>query len=518
MKHVKCRRRVLLVVVCLAVSAFEAVAAVSVPSVIGSHAVLQQGKAIPIWGKASPGEEVSVLFNGKVAKAVAGADGKWMVKMPKAKAGGPFELTITGKENTLKFDDILVGEVWVASGQSNMQWAVKDTNNAEQEIAAANLPSIRLFYVTRSVATQPQDNCEASWTPCTPETVPGFSAVAFYFGRELHKALNVPIGLIHTSWGGTPAESWTSRQTLEADSDLKCIVERWDKTLADYPAAKASFEKALAEWQAAADKAKAAGQPEPPDKPKPPQGPDSPWLASGLYNAMITPLLPYAIQGAIWYQGESNAGRAYQYRKLFSAMIEDWRRAWGQGPFHFYFVQLANFTDRKPEPGDSDWAELREAQTMALSLPNTGMAVAIDIGEAKDIHPRNKQDVGKRLALNALAKAYHRRVAFSGPMYKSMRIHGNKVYLRFDHTDGGLAAKNGALKGFSIAGEDRKFVWADAVIQGNHVVVSSPKVEKPVAVRYGWAHNPECNLYNGAGLPASPFRTDDWPGVTAGKT
>ncbi|MCX5759171.1 MAG: sialate O-acetylesterase [Candidatus Hydrogenedentes bacterium] len=491
-------------------------AAVSVPSVIGSHAVLQQGKPIPIWGKATPGEEIAVTFNGKTFKATTGADGKWLVKLPKAKAGGPYDLSIAGKDNTLKFDDVLVGEVWVASGQSNMQMAVNGTNNAKAEIASAKFPNIRLFSVKRTVATQPQDNCEAAWTACTPESVPDFSAVAFYFGREVHKALNVPVGLIHTSWGGTPAESWTSRAMLESAPELKDIVVKWDKTLADYPAAKTAYDAAMVEWQKTADKAKADGQPEP-KKPGAPAGPDSPWLASGLYNAMIAPLVPYAIQGAIWYQGESNAGRAYQYRKLFPAMIEDWRKAWGEGPFQFYFVQLANFTKRLPDPGDSDWAELREAQTMTLKLPNTGMALAIDIGDADDIHPRNKQDVGKRLALNALAKAYHKDVVFSGPMYKSMQVKGNKALLSFDHADGGLVAKNGTLKSFAVAGDDKKFVWADAAIEGKTVVVSSSKVPKPVAVRYGWAHNPECNFYNGAGLPASPFRTDDWPGITAGK-
>lgn len=515
MRYAAGKRVVCLVTVCLAVVAFNALAAVSVPSVIGSHAVLQQGKPIPIWGKAAPGEAVTVTFNGKTYAATAGTDGKWKVTLSKTKAGGPYELSIAGKENTLKFDDILVGEVWIASGQSNMQMAVNGTNNAKEEIAGANFPKIRLFSVERKVATQPQDDCKASWSACTPESVPDFSAVAFYFGRELFQKLNVPVGLIHTSWGGTPAEAWTSRTTLESNPDLKCITERWDKTLADYPAAKAAFDKAMTDWQAAAEKAKAEGKPEP-EKPKPPQGADSSWLASGLYNAMIAPLVPYAIQGAIWYQGESNAGRAYQYRKLFPAMIEDWRKAWNQGPFQFYFVQLANFTERKLDPDNSEWAELREAQTMTLSLPNTGMALAIDIGEAKDIHPKNKQDVGKRLALNAFAKAYHKHAIFSGPMYKSMQVKGNKAILKFDHVEGGLVAKDGTLKSFAIAGEDKKFVWADAAIDGKTVVVSSAKVPKPVAVRYGWAHNPDCNFYNGAGLPASPFRTDDWPGVTVG--
>ena len=501
----------------LLIVSVSAAAAVSVPNIIGDHMVLQEGKSLPIWGKADPGEKVSVTFNKKTASAVADAKGKWMVKLLKMKGGGPFEMTIAGKGNTLKLSDILVGEVWVGSGQSNMQMSVNGSNDPEKEIAAANYPEIRLFYVKRTVAGEPEDNCEGSWTVCSPQSVPEFSAVLYFFGRELHKELKLPVGLIHTSWGGTPAESWTSRPTLEKDSDLKYMVEDWDKTLAEYPKAKEAYDKALAEWQKAAEKAKADGQPEP-KKPGEPRGPDNPWRPSGLFNAMIAPLTPFAISGAVWYQGESNAGRAYQYRKLFPAMIEDWRRAWGQGPFPFYFVQLANFTDALPEPADSDWAELREAQTMTLALKNTGMAVIIDIGEAKDIHPKNKQDVGKRLALNALEKVYDKEAAFSGPMYKAMKVKGNAVEIKFYHADGGLVAKGGgALKGFAIAGSDKKFVWADAKIEGKKIVVSSGKVAQPLSVRYAWANNPECNLYNGAGLPASPFRTDDWQGVTYGK-
>jgi sialate O-acetylesterase len=430
------------------------------------------------------------------------------------KTGGPLEMTITGRDNALSIKDILVGEVWIGSGQSNMQWCVKDSNNGKDEAAAANYPSVRLFYVERKVATSPRYDCKGEWKVCTPETVPEFSAVLYFFGRDLHKELNLPVGLIHSSWGGTPAESWTSRPTLEADADLKVIPARWDDKIANYPKAKAEYDAAMKSWKEAAEQAKAAGQPEP-KKPGAPQGADSPWLASGLYNAMIAPLVPYAVQGAVWYQGESNAGRAFQYRKLFAAMIKDWRKAWGTKDFSFYFVQLANFTQTKPDPDESDWAELREAQTMALKLKKTGMAVAIDIGEAKDIHPKNKQEVGRRLALNALEKNYGRDIAFSGPMYKSMSVKGGEIVVKFTHAGDELVAKGGdALKGFAIAGADKKFVWADAKIKGKTVVVSSPGVDKPVAVRYAWANNPVCNLYNGAGLPASPFRTDTWPGLT----
>ena len=506
-------KRVLFVCVCLCLP-LSAMAAVTVPSIIGDHMVLQEGKSAPVWGKAAPGESVSVSIGGKTVKTTADKDGRWMVKLPKMKAGGPLEMTITGKENALAVKDILVGEVWIGSGQSNMQWTVKDSKNGKDECAAANYPNIRLFYVKRTVATTPQDNCEGEWKVCTPESVPDFSAVLFFFGRDLHKELNLPVGLIHSSWGGTPAESWTTRETLAADPELKVIVDRWDQNLANYPVAKAAYDKDVQAWEKAVAEAKAAGQAEP-KKPAAPQGPDSPWLAGGLYNAMIHPIVPYGVKGAVWYQGESNAGRAYQYRNLFSTMIKDWRRVWGTDDFSFYFVQLANFTAVKPEPEDSDWAELREAQNMALKLKNTGVALAIDIGEEKDIHPRNKQEVGRRLALNALAKDYDKNVVFSGPMYKSVRVKGNEAVIKFSHTENGLVARGGdALKGFAIAGADKKFVWADAKIVGNTVVVSSPKVDKPVAVRYAWANNPVCNLYNGAGLPASPFRTDTWPGIT----
>jgi sialate O-acetylesterase len=495
------------------VCATGAHAAVTLPNIFSDHMVLQQGETVPVWGWAEQGETVTVTLGKQKAETVAGENGAWRVDLRRLNNGGPHELTVSGKDSTRTITDVLVGEVWVGSGQSNMGWPVSQTNNAEAEIAGANFPQIRLFSVELKVATEPQDNCNGAWVVCSPETVPGFSAVLYYFGRELHQQLKMPLGLINTSWGGTPAEAWASRESMEADPGLKHLVEQWDQKLKDYPAAKEAYDKALAEWQVAADQAKAAGQ-EAPKKPGEPQGPNHPWLAAGLYNQMIAPITPYAIQGAIWYQGESNAPRAYQYRTLFPTMINSWRADWEQGDFPFYFVQLANFKERQPEPGDSDWAELREAQTMTLSLPNTGMATIIDIGDAKDIHPQNKQDVGKRLALNALAKDYRKQVAYSGPMYKSHTVDGNTVKLRFDHTDGGLEAHGEKLAGFAVAGEDKKFVWADATIKGKTILVSSPDVPNPVAVRYAWADNPEATLYNGAGLPAVPFRTDDWPGIT----
>ncbi len=496
---------------CLSIFALPAAAAIKLPAVIGDGMVLQRDIKVPIWGTADPGEKVTVTLGDQKAAATADADGRWMVRLDPLKAGGPFEMTVVGS-NRITLKDILVGEVWVCSGQSNMAMAVKACANAAQEIAAADYPNIRLFTVSRTVAATPQSDTKGAWVHCSPETVPDFSAAAYYFGRHLYKELNVPIGLIHTSWGGTPAEAWTSRATLEADPDLKVIVDRWDDQIAKYRKTDSAAEpaaKPAARGKAA--KPAAGGK-----AAKPPTDPaTSPHRAAGLYNGMIHPLIPYAIRGAIWYQGESNAGRAYQYRKLFPAMIQDWRKAWGQGDFPFLFVQLANYQPRKPEPADSAWAELREAQTMTLSLPKTGMAVIIDIGEANDIHPKNKQDVGKRLARAALAIAYGKHIPYSGPMYDSMKIEGDAIRLTFKHVDGGLVARGGELKGFAIAGDDRRFVWADAKIDGDTILVRSDKVAKPKAVRYAWADNPECNLYNKADLPASPFRTDDWPGVTA---
>ena len=505
-------------VVLLLVNAGAALADVKLPAVISDNMVLQSNKKVAIWGWANPGEEVmaGVSWHSMRWAVTADKDGKWEFKMNSPKTGGPYEMTLTGK-NTITVKNILVGEVWVCSGQSNMQMSVKSSANAEQEIAEAGYPKIRLFSVKRKVAEKPQSDCEGNWTECSPETVPGFSAVAYFFGRELHKQLNVPIGLIHTSWGGTPAEAWTRREALEKEADAAPILERYDDAVAKYPQAMEEYKQKLIDWKKAAEKAKAESE-KIPGRPGAPFGPGHSHSPAGLYNAMIAPLIPYGIGGAIWYQGESNASRAYQYRTLFPAMIKNWRNDWGQDDFPFLFVQLANFMAIDPEPAESMWAELREAQLMTLDLPNTGMAVIIDIGEANDIHPKNKQDVGKRLALWALAKSYGKELVYSGPIYKSMKIEGNEIILYFDHVGGGLiAAGDGPLKGFAIAGADRKFVRADAKMDGDNIVVSSGEVSGPVAVRYAWADNPVCNLYNEEGLPASPFRTDNRPGITVDK-
>ena len=489
---------------------------VKLPAVISDNMVLQQGAKIPIWGTAEPGEQVTVALGEQQLVTSADNEGRWMVKLEPLDAGGPFELSIAGK-NAITLQGVLVGEVWVCSGQSNMWWPVKLSANAEQEIAESNYPNIRLFTVKNTVAAQPLQDTKGSWVSCGPETVASFSAVGYFFGRYLHKELDTPVGLIHTSWGGTPAEAWTSRPTLESDAEFKPILDRWEQILADYPQANEKYQQQLAQWKQDVENAKKEGK-KAPRKPGAPIGPNHPHRAAGLYNGMIAPLIPYSIKGAIWYQGESNAGRAYQYRKLFPAMIQNWRSDWGQGDFPFLFVQLANFMKPQPQPAESAWAELREAQLMTLALPKTAMSVIIDIGEANDIHPKNKQDVGHRLGLAALAIAYGSDVVYSGPIYESMTVEGDKVRLSFKHIGGGLMSKNGEqLKGFAIAGVDRKFVWAEAEIDRDTVVVWSEQVPNPVAVRYAWADNPDCNLYNKAGLPASPFRTDDWPGVTKDK-
>jgi sialate O-acetylesterase len=450
-----------------------------------SNMVLQRNMKDAIWGWTEPGKEVTVSIGGKTAKATADAQGKWLARVGPLHVGGPYKLTVSGPQ-TVELDNILVGDVWICSGQSNMEFGLGNATNAPQEIAEADYPQIRLYTVQKTISTEPRTDLGkddgqlfGQWSVCTPKTVAtggwnGFTAVGYFFGRELYKQTNVPIGLIHTSWGGTIAEAWTSDQALRPLKDFDNALDHLDKT-----------------------------------------NKSNPNVPSVLYNGMIAPLVPYGIKGAIWYQGESNAGRAYQYRKLLPTMIGDWRTRWGEGEFPFYIVQLANWQALQTQPGDDAWAELREAQSMtAKDVPHAGIAVTIDIGDAADIHPKDKQDVGKRLALNALVKDYGKKIEYSGPVYKSLHVEGNKVVLTFDHVGGGLTVKGDKPMGFAIAGDDKKWVWGDAQIVGHTIVVSSPQVTKPVAVRYAWHINPICNLYNKEGLPASPFRTDDWPGVT----
>ena len=498
--------------------AARADAAVTLGSLFQEHMVLQQGRGVPVWGTAAAGEEVTVAFAGQTQTASAAADGRWQIKLAPLKANStPAEMTISGS-NRIAIGDVLVGEVWVCSGQSNMSWGLIEARDAAQEIAAANYPAIRHFGVRLNFQDSPQDKVEGNWQVCSPGTAAYFSAVAYFVGRDLHRDLKVPVGLIHASSGGSYAETWTSRPVLLAESDFRPIIERHNARLLKWGREMETFARALSAWQPAAEKAATAGQQPPPFPATIALGhnPLPDWdMASVLYNSMIVPLAPYAIAGVIWYQGESNAERAWQYRKLLPALIQDWRRLWGQGDFPFLIVQLCNHHQAPTQPGESNWAELREAQLQALALANTAVTINIDLGEANNIHPRNKQDVGYRLALAARRVAYAQQGVPESPLYESIKISGNQATVRLGNVGGGLVAKGGPLRQFAIAGQDKKFVWADAKIDGNTVIVSSPDVPEPAAVRYAWADNPEgANLYNAEGLPASPFRTDDWPAAT----
>lgn len=461
-----------------------AFADVRLPKIFGDGMVLQRNKPIAVWGWADPGEAVTVMLNRQSKRVTAGSDGTWQLKLGAEQAGGPFQLVVEGN-NRLLVNDVLVGEVWICSGQSNMAWTVQRSVNADQEIASANYPRIRHIKLPNTVAGTPLDDIAGNpaWETASPATVGGFTAVGYFYARELHNMLGVPIGLINSSWGGTMVETWISREAMATEP---------------------AFRDALA--------VTAAVPVDSLNKAKPNSYP------SLLFNGMIQPLLPYTIAGAIWYQGESNAGRAYQYRTAFPLLIKDWRKQWGQGNFPFYFVQLASF---KAQGGTSEkgstWAELREAQTRTLSLPRTGQAVTTDIGETNDIHPKNKQDVGKRLAAVALADTYRKKVAFSGPVFKKLKIKGSDAVVSFDHIHGGLQTKPGTgdLRGFEIAGADQQFIPAIARIEGNTVIVSAAGVNKPVAVRYSWADDAgQSNLFNAEGFPAGPFRTDSWTETT----
>lgn len=469
--------------------------------------VLQRDTRVPIWGTAEPGEAVSVSIGGQLVQTFAAEDGRWMARMYALPVGGPFELTIRGK-NTVTIRNVAVGDVWLCSGQSNMAFRVAQAANAEDEIAAADFPMVRHFKVPNAVAESPVHDIRGEWKPALPENVGGFSAVAYYFGRELNRSLGVPIGLIHSSWGGTAAEAWTSLQALQADPVLRPILTRSQAKTSNYWVAMRDYEQKLATWKEAVARSGSDGQTTP-RKPNEPENPVNRSQPGVLYNGMIAPLMPYAIKGVAWYQGEANADRPAEYRTLFPTLIRSWRAAWGRGDFPFLFVQLPNYMARRETPADSNWAELREAQQSALSLPATAMAVTIDVGEANDIHPKNKQDVGRRLAAAAMGTVYGRRNVYSGPIYDRMVTEKGAIRIYFRYSDGGLMTPGGAApQGFAIAGEDGRFVWAAARIEGDSILVSSEEVPRPVAVRYAWANNPAANLYNGAGLPAAPFRTD----------
>ncbi|MCC9605142.1 sialate O-acetylesterase [Blastopirellula sp. JC732] len=475
-------------------------AEVKVPALFTDHMVLQRDLPIVVWGKAAKGEEVTVSVASLEGKTTADDDGHWSVKLGELPAGGPHRLVIKG-QNEIAIEDVLVGEVWVCSGQSNMQWPLSRANDHELEAMTAKLPQLRLITVPNVAAQAPKDDFNGKWEVCTPETVREFSAVGYFFGRQLQQTLDVPVGLIDNAWGGSAAEAWVRRDLLEADPRYADMLKGWDARVVDY-------EAKLAEYKTAAAAAKGTDK-----KPEPPKDPgvNGNHRPANLYNGCLAPVIGYGIRGAIWYQGESNSGRPEEYGHLFPLMIQNWRDVWKQGDFPFYWVQLADFMGEKPEPAESNWAALRESQTFTMDkLPNTGEAVIIDIGEGRDIHPRNKQAVGMRLARIALARDYGIDVPYRSPRFKSLEVKGDKAIVTFDTFGTPLYSFDAPQpKGFAIAGADGKYVWAEAKLVGDDKVeVSSKEVKEPVSVRYAWADNPVNTLQNKAGLPATPFRSD----------
>lgn len=456
----------LLLFLITAMNSLHTLGAVELPAIFGSGMVLQQNAEVTLWGWGKSGEEVTVTgsWDGKAVKVKTSPQAHWQLKLNTPAAGGPYTLTIQGY-NLIEFTDVLIGEVWLVSGQSNMEWTARmGIDSAKQEIAAANYPNIRFFSVTHRTADAPQLSLGGQWAAATPQSMQDFSAVAYFFGRELHQQLDVPIGLINSSWGGTPAEVWMQPEVIAAKPELA-------KT---------------------ADKHK--------------EVPWCPVTPGSAYHAMIAPMVPYQIAGVLWYQGETNTAFPHTYSELLSSLIGSWRNLWGY-EFPFYFAQIAPFTYGRPQEG----AILRDEQRQTLSLPKTGMVVTSDIGNTQDIHPTNKQDVGKRFANIALHKTYGKEaLPVSGPLYREMKVEGNKIRLYFDHAEQGLASKGKELTHFEIAGQDQQFVPAKARIDGSTIVVSARKVKNPAAVRFAWSNTAEPNLFNKEGLPASTFRTDDW--------
>ena len=495
------------------------------------HMVLQQGMSVPVWGTASQGEKIIATLNNQTQNTTANETGKWEIRFKNLKAGGPYELKITGK-NSITLTDVYVGEVWLCSGQSNMDMTVAKEDrywcgvfNEAQEVASANYPLIRLFYAKFSPNLVPQNQVEGIWEVCSPSTAGHFSAAAYFFGRNLYQHMKVPIGLLVTTYGASTAEAWTSRSALQSNPNLSFLLENFkqklDKFYVDSADIMNKYRNALTQWTGDEARAKAetgdvqANQNK--KTSKKPRDPE-PWVdqhnPTVLYNGMVAPLIPYAIRGTIWYQGESNGPTAKIYRTIMETMITDWRKAWNQGTFPFIYVQIANHQTPVTDPvKDDPMVYVREGQLLNLSISNTAMVSAIDNADPDNpgnIHPKNKQEIGLRLAKAAEGLVYKEKITYMGPIYQKMKIEGNAIRLYFSFTGKGLIAKDDKITGFAIAGEDKKFVWANAKIDGNTVVVSCPDITKPVAVRYGWSKNPPVSLYNQDGLPASPFRTDSW--------
>ena len=494
-------------------------AELKLPAIISDHMVLQQKQANPLWGWDDPGTEVTVVLGDQVHKAKAGDDGKWTVKLEPLEANAvPATIVIEGSSRR-EITDVLVGEVWMCSGQSNMGMTLAGDWKAEVESLSSNHPNLRLITVPRVGTQELQNDFKGQWESANSSNCRSFSAVGFFYGRYLHEILGVPVGLINNAWGGSAAEAWVRRDSLEKDPRFSALMEGWKKRESQLQSEeeKAKYAVALAIWKDKAAAAKAAGK----RAPRTPASPDN--ILKGnqrpgnIFAGVVHPTLGYGMKGVIWYQGESNAGRAWEYARLFPYMIEQWRAEWGQGDFPFYWVQLADFMAETDEPGESNWAELRESQTKTLSLPNTGEAVIIDLGEANDIHPKNKYDVAARLVRWALAKDYGMdAIEPQSPAYREVQMVDGKAVLKFDHVGGGLRTVDvNDVRGFAICGEDRHWVRADAKItSADSIEVWSEAVSAPVAVRYAWANNPVCNVYSRIGLPLTPFRTDDFPMTT----
>lgn len=467
------------------------------PSIFSDHMVVQHGVELPVWGWADAGKTVTVRLGDQVREVRLAESGRWQVRLDPIAVGSPRTLTVSDGDETVSFADVIAGDVWVCSGQSNMGWPVQSATDGDRIAEQANCPDIRFFDEPHVLSGEPQIDIEMPrrWHTCTPESARLFPAVGYLFGRAIRDRVDVPIGLIHNAIGGAPCDIYVSRDALSADADFAPILDRYDFIRAHHRKAKQQREASATSTDPPVDPATTKACP------------------AGAFNGIIAPIIPYAIRGVIWYQGESNVDRAFQYRKLFAALIEDWRRHWGQGNFPFLFVQLPNY---EADGGrHTQWAELREAQQMALRLPNTAMVVTIDAGVSDDIHPPDKRPAARRLADVALREVYGRDVQAYGPMYRSHEANGRGFRVEFSHADGGLMTSDGAQpRGFALAGSDRQFVDAEAVIESKQVVVQNDQVADPVAVRYAWCNDPAVNLCNQAGMPVAPFRTDDWPGVT----
>ncbi len=495
---------VLLAVVLPSLAYAPGASALDTPAIFGDHMVLQAEAVVPIWGTAEADSPVTLRWRGKTYDTISDIDGRWRIELDPQPAGGPYELDITSGNQGMDFEDVMLGQVWLCGGQSNMEWPVRKSNDPARELSGAHRPMIRLFKVPRASLLDLPGELQGRWELCRPETAADFSGVGYFFGREIQETLDQPVGLIANAWGGSSAEAWMSRQTLQDDPDLDYVIK-------SLPAAQAAFDQWSAEVRAWEDAGSEGSRPRPPSNSR-----MHTW-AGLLHDRMLQPLAPYRLRGVIWYQGEQNRNEAYRYRKLFPAMIGEWRRLFENERLPFLFVQLANTRPPVDSPAESAWAELREVQDLTQQVPHTAMVTAIDVGDTVggDIHPSDKQSVGHRLARAALATVYGREVAYRGPRYRSMQIEDEAVRVMFGDAPGGLRTADAKPpRGFALAQDDGPFIWADATIEGQSVLLRAPGITHPTAVRYLWADNPTATLQNAAGLPALPFRTDDRPGLT----